>query len=374
MGTIEEILKPVHRYWQLLVIATGVAALFLLGEKIQDTISRLIFLYLFAAIAYKMDGRIPIAAGLILLVAAALFTGRGRESFANQIAIYAYYFLVVGVVLQLIEYVREGGDIKENGEESAGSETGRSRGHAPPAPLKELSKKGKPARYLAVASGKGGVGKTTIAANLGVALSRMGRRVTVVDMDLAMPNLEIITGLRAPPVGLVDVLEDGLDIRKVTYQGPEGVRVIPPGVMLDGYKKNLKRIRQVLKEIPDENEFVIMDMPPGREAVDILDRSMDAILIVNPDKASVLDALNMKILLEKKGSRIIGVILNRAGGSPDRWIDEIERTLEVDVVCVIPESRVVKDAFSMEECFVSINPGCVPSKEIIELAEELIKN
>jgi len=360
MGTMEEILKPVDRYWQPLMIITGIAALFLLGERIQDTAGRLIFLYLFAAIAYKIDGRISVAAGLILLVAAALSVGRGREIFANRIAIYAYYFLVVGIVLQLIEYVRDGGD-ERDGE-----------GSKEIAPIKESFRGGKPTRYVAVASGKGGVGKTTIAANLGVALSRMGRRVTAIDMDLAMPNLEIITGLRTPPVGLVDVLEDGLDIARVTYQGPEGVRVIPPGVMLDGYRKNLKKIRQALKEIPDENEFVIMDMPPGREAVDILDKNTDALLIVNPDKASILDALNMKMLLKKKGAGVIGVILNRAEGDVDGWIDEIERTLGVGVVGVVTESKEVKEAFSMEGCFVSIAPECAPSKEIMALAEDLV--
>lgn len=356
MDTLEKIHELMQRYRQALIITLGVLILFLLREKIQDTTSRLIFLYLFAAIAYKMDGRIPVAAGLILLVGAALFVSQGKESFANQVAIYAYYFLVIGVVLQVMDYVKEGGEVEESREI---------------APMKEFSRRDAATRYIAVASGKGGVGKTTIAANLGVALSKMGVRVTVVDMDLAMPNLEIITGLKSTPVGLIDVLEGRVDISRATYTGPGGVKVIPPGVMLEGYKKNMEKIRQILKEVSKENGFIILDMPPGRESVDVLDRDAEALLIVNPNKASVLDALNMKLILEKRESRSIGVILNRAEGNIDVWIEEIEDILEISVVGVIPESKIVKEAFDNEECFVETKPESEPSKEIMRLAEEL---
>ena len=95
-------------------------------------------------------------------------------------------------------------------------------------------------------------------------------------------------------------------------------------------------------------------MPPGREAVDVLSDDIEALLVVNPDKASILDALNMKVLLERKEVKILGVILNRAGGEDERWIDEIERVLESRVVAVIPESRVVRDALHGEQCFVEV--------------------
>jgi septum site-determining protein MinD len=351
-----EIKKKIENYREIILIAMGLVLLVLLRDTIQQSMSRLIFLYFFAALAFRMDIRLPVVAGLLLLVGAALSI-TSSELFSNNLANYAYYFLVIGVALQLIEYVREGK--KEEKPDMIAENILH-------------TKSEKQQRLIAIASGKGGVGKTTIAANLGAALSKLGNTVTLIDMDLAMPNLEIITGLRNPPVGLVDVLEGTLEIDRVKYSGPCGINVIPPGIMLEGYsQENKERIKKLLAEFPLKNDYVIMDMPPGREAVDVLSDEIEALLVVNPDKASILDALNMKVLLVKKDVKILGVVLNRAHREDEKWIDEIERVLESHVVAVIPESRVVRDALHSEECFVEAEPESKPSNEILNLAKEI---
>jgi septum site-determining protein MinD len=327
-------------------------------SEIREKAHYLFLVYFIISLVNRIDSRYSVGAGLLLLAYTAVLLVQKKEDFANQIAIYAYYFLVVGVVLQLVEYIREGGEKEIEAEE-------RARGLKMPV----VEKTGKP-RFIAVASGKGGVGKTTIAANLGVALSRLGRKVLLMDMDLAMPNLEIITGLRTPPVGLIDVLEEKLELERVTYVGPEGMKVIPSGVILDGYSGKAGRIKKLIGGILGY-EFVILDMPPGREAIVIMDSRVEALLVVNPDKASILDALNMKLLLEKKGARVLGAVLNRSEGDEKFWIEEIEKVLETSVVAVIPESRMIKQAFEREECFVEVEPESGPSMEIMRLAEEL---
>jgi septum site-determining protein MinD len=346
------------------LIVSLVALLFvvlMLRNDLAEKSHYLFLLYFIISLVFRLDSRYPIGGAIALLFFTAILLVQEKEDFANQIAIYAYYFLVIGVVLQIADYVR--GD-----EETAFEEKSVKAVEIPAA----KSSDEKP-RCIAIASGKGGVGKTTIAANLGVALSKMGRKATVVDLDLAMPNLEIITGLRTPPVGLVDVLEGKLDLSRVTYIGPEGVKIIPPGIMLEGHRKNLEKIRSILKDITENNDYTILDMPPGREAIDLFSQNIETLLIVNPNKPAILDALNMKVLLEKRGSRVIGAVLNRAEGDVDGWIEEIEKTLEVYVVGVIPESREVKEAFSADECFVSITPKCESSREIMWLAEEIIR-
>lgn len=347
-----EVKKIVGEHRQIVILAIGLVLLLLLRDFFQETMSRLIFLYFFAALAYKIDVRVPLAAGLLLLVWAAVVENR---ALANSLAINAFYFLVIGVLLSLIEYIRE--EKREEGEEEI---------------KKSLIEDEH--RFLAITSGKGGVGKTTIAANLGVALARLGKKVTLIDMDLAMPNLEIFTGLRNPPVGLVDVLEGKVDLERVVYSGPMGTKVIPPGVMLDGYSDDNKiKIRNLLRDFPLKNDYVILDMPPGREALDVLSEKMEVLLVVNPDKAALLDAVNTKFLLEKRGIKILGAVLNRSEHD-ERWVDEIERVLETGVVAVIPESKLVKESLNKEECFAAASGENEPLKEIMELARELVSS
>jgi septum site-determining protein MinD len=240
---------------------------------------------------------------------------------------------------------------------------------------KEMEVESRKYHIIAIASGKGGVGKTTIAANLGATLSKLNKKVFVIDMDLAMPNLEIITGLKSPPVGLIDVLEGRLEIEQVIYIGPMGTKIIPPGIMLDGYSKedNREKIIKLFRSFPIENDYIILDMPPGREAVDVLFEDIEALLVINPDKASILDAINMKALLGRKGVNIIGAILNRSEHDLE-LIDEIERVLETKILAVIPDSKIVKDATNNEECFAVTKRESDPSKELMELANEIVGN
>lgn len=236
------------------------------------------------------------------------------------------------------------------------------------------TKIGRKHQIIAIASGKGGVGKTTIAANLGAILSKLNKKVIIIDMDLAMPNLEIITGLKSPPVGLIDVLKGKIDLENAVYEGPNKTKIIPPGIMLDGYSKveQREKIIKLFKNFPIESDYIILDMPPGREAVDILYDDIKALLVVNSDKASILDAINMKALLEKKGVVIFGAILNRYENDSG-LVDEIERVLETKILAVIPDSKIVKDATNKEECFAVTKEDSVPSKELMELAIEMIE-
>jgi len=92
-------------------------------------------------------------------------------------------------------------------------------------------------RTITVASGKGGTGKTTLTANLGIALAQHGYDVTIVDADITMANLELILGMEGLPVTLQNVLAGEARIEEAIYSGPGGVKVVPAGVSLEGLRK-----------------------------------------------------------------------------------------------------------------------------------------
>ena len=86
-------------------------------------------------------------------------------------------------------------------------------------------------KALAIASGKGGVGKTTVAVNLGIELAKYGKKVLLLDADLPMPNLAILLGVKETPTTLNDLLAGEKDIRKAIYRA-YNLTLLPSDVSL----------------------------------------------------------------------------------------------------------------------------------------------
>ncbi len=229
-------------------------------------------------------------------------------------------------------------------------------------------------RVIVVASGKGGVGKTTIAANLAVALSLFGKKVAVVDADIVMANLEIIMGLKNPPVALIDVLKGRLEVEDVIYEGPEGVKIIPAGITLDGFnEENMETLKTLLKEIPAYIEILVIDAPAGRDATMVMDRGQEVIIVTVPQVSSVSDALKMKILAERMGAEVTGAVINMARGRKyELTAEEIENTLDTSVIAVLPDDEAVKEALAYEMLYVLKYPEARVTRETLSLAANLI--
>jgi len=231
------------------------------------------------------------------------------------------------------------------------------------------------ARVMCIASGKGGTGKTTIAANLGVALSKMGRETIVLDADITLANLELILGMEGLPVTLQNVLAGEAEISEAIYNGPAGVKVIPAGISLEGLRKaNPDRLEDVLYTLLDMAEFIILDAPAGLEksVIVALAASDEVLLVVNPEIASITDALKTKYVAEKLGARTLGIVVNRVTRlSVEIAKKEIETILEGRVLAVIPEDSEVRKAAAFGQPVVLRNPKCSASKAIYELAGKI---
>ncbi len=231
------------------------------------------------------------------------------------------------------------------------------------------------ARIICVASGKGGTGKTTVAANLGVALSKLGRETMVIDADITLANLELILGMEGLPVTLQNVLAGEADVTEAIYQGPGGVKIVPAGVSLEGLRKaNPDRLEEVLNALIDMAEFIILDAPAGLEksAIVALAASDEILLVVNPEIASITDALKTKYIAERLGAEMLGIVVNRVTKlSVEIAKKEIETILEGRVLAVIPEDPEVRKAAAYGQPVVIRNPKSPASKAIYNLAKRI---
>lgn len=194
---------------------------------------------------------------------------------------------------------------------------------------------------ITVASGKGGAGKTTVSANLGVALAQFGKDVIILDSDIEMANLELHMGLEGMKTTLQNVLSGEAQISEAIYEGPEGVKIIPAGVSLDGLRKaDPDKLEEILEEVLELTEILIIDAPPGlgKSTISALAAGQELLLVVNPEISSMSDALKTKIVARKLGSHVLGAVLNKIGEkNTSLTIEEVETILECQVLGAIPE-------------------------------------
>ncbi len=229
---------------------------------------------------------------------------------------------------------------------------------------------------ITVASGKGGVGKTTISANLGVSLAEFGKDVTILDADIEMANLELLFGMEGMSTTLHQVLAGKAPPNEAIYKGPAGVKIIPAGISLEGLRTaDPDVLENVLEEIMHQTEILILDAPAGlgKSAVTSLAVGQELLLIANPEISSMSDALKTKIVAKKLGAHVLGVVLNRAGAdTTDLTVEEVQTILEATVISTVPEDPEVKRASSAGTPLVIKAPNAPASVAIKKLAADLI--
>ncbi|RMF90206.1 MAG: septum site-determining protein MinD [Methanobacteriota archaeon] len=229
---------------------------------------------------------------------------------------------------------------------------------------------------ITVASGKGGVGKTTISANLGVALAEFEKDVTILDADIEMANLELLFGMEGMSVTLHQVLAGEASPTEAIYTGPAGVKIIPAGISLDGLRKaDPDVLENVLDEILKQTEILILDAPAGlgKSAITSLAVGQELLLVANPEISSMSDALKTKIVAKKLGAHILGVVLNRAGtDTTDLTVEEVQTILEANVIATVPDDPEVRRSSAAGEPLVLRSPNSPAAVAIKKLAADLI--
>jgi flagellar biosynthesis protein FlhG len=193
--------------------------------------------------------------------------------------------------------------------------------------LPEASLRGRTARVIAVTSGKGGVGKTTFAANMAVLLARWGKQVILLDCDLGTANVDVLLGLR-PRYSLQHVLSRQRRLDEVIVTGPGGVRVVPGGSGLEELA-NLSSARceellHAFAALDGEADVMLLDTGAGisENVLRFVVAAGEAIVVTTPEPTAMADAYaliklahrRMALLDEESGGEapFLRVVVNQA--------------------------------------------------------------
>jgi flagellar biosynthesis protein FlhG len=249
------------------------------------------------------------------------------------------------------------------------------------------------ARTLAVTSGKGGVGKTVIAANLGAAMARMGMKVLVLDGDLGLANLDVALNL-PPHKTLHDVIAGKCSVGDALVPGPMGITVLQAGSGLIEYSCMTSPVQAALQRVFDEVvqrfDMVIVDTGAGISDVVLFTVSLaqEVLVVATPEPTSLADAYAViKVLSSVQQRRQIRLLVNQARRLGDgrnvcaqlqqvvnRFVNpNLESAVRLDLLGEVPLDPAMREAIARRELLMQAQPGSLAATALLEAATRLAR-
>ncbi len=242
-------------------------------------------------------------------------------------------------------------------------------------------------RVIAVTSGKGGVGKSNVVVNLGLALSRQGLKVLLIDADLGLANLDILLGL-TPRFTIKDLLSLRKPIAEVMTEGPEGIKILPASsgipelADLDEYQKIF--LLNELDNYSENLDVVLIDTGAGisRNVLFFNMAATERIVVANNEPTSITDAYALiKVLVTKYRETRFKLLVNGLNRPEDG--EQVFRTLlrvterflgkevSLEYLGAIPHDEAIPRAVLKQQAVLSLFPKAKVSRCFVRLARNL---
>ena len=228
-------------------------------------------------------------------------------------------------------------------------------------------------RVIAICSGKGGAGKTTVTANLGARLAQMGKNVVVLDANLTTPNLGMHFGMPLYPVTLHDVLKGKPSINQAMYEHDNGLKIIPAGISVRDLRGvDARDLPNAMLDLLGNADIVLVDVAAGlgREALSAMEASDELILVANPEMTSVTDALKASKLAGQVGTKVMGVVVNKVRGMRHEMkTEDIRLMLDgLEVLAEIPDDVEVQKSIAARTPVIYYSPKSAAAHSVRRLA------
>ncbi len=226
-------------------------------------------------------------------------------------------------------------------------------------------------RVYAITSGKGGVGKTAVVANIAASMAKMGKKVLILDADLGLANIDVVFGL-APKYNLNHFFAGDRELSDILADGPHGIKILPAGSGVQNFtrlnSKQKLKLLDGLDEMHNEFDFVLIDTEAGiSENVTYFNTAAQEILVVTtPDPTAITDAYALMKLLstqyhEKRFNLVVNQIQheNEALDVYRKLTMVSNRYLEIsiDFLGSIPADKQMTDAIRKQSVIVDLYPS-----------------
>ena len=211
---------------------------------------------------------------------------------------------------------------------------------------------------IVITSGKGGVGKTTTTANIGVGLATLDKKVVVIDTDLGLRNLDVVMGLENRIVyNLVDVVEGNCRAKQALIKDKryESLYLLPSAQTKDKSAVSPEQMKKLTEELAEEFDYVLVDCPAGIEQgfQNAIAGASRAIIVTTPEVAAIRDADRIIGLLTKNQMQQLDLVINKIR------MDMVQRgdMMSVEDVCEILPIHLLGAIPDDEQIVIATNQG-----------------